>query len=324
MASILDAAVLVGKESTYGTPATLTRAYEAKADSWKIEIEHLESVGFRAGMETLRSDRRKPVAMGGEGTIEVDVLDKGMGLLLEASLGGATGPTQVATTNAYEQVFTSTSTAPTGSYTVQVQRPDADGAIRSFTHHGAMITSWKLAQSVGEFLNLELSFDFEEVDTVTSPGVATYPSDARTFDWTQCAITISGAPVDTTSFELNADLSLKTDRRFLRSNSNKKQPKRGGVPSYEGTLEAEFSDLDHYNSFVAGTIVEIVATWTGREIESGQHYEVTVTLPACQFNGESPEVSLDDMPKQPLPFKVLDNGTDPAVTLKIKSTDTAF
>ena len=36
--SILDAAIMVGVESTYGTPATLTRAYEGKADTFTFSL----------------------------------------------------------------------------------------------------------------------------------------------------------------------------------------------------------------------------------------------------------------------------------------------
>lgn len=324
MASILDAAVLLGAETVYGTPVALSRAYEAKADNFAINMEYMESVGFRAGMETLRSDRRKPVAMGGEGTIEVDVLDKGMGLVWQSLLGGAAGPTVIGVTTAYRQIFTSTSDAPSGSYTVQVQRPDSAGTIRSFTHHGSMIKDWKLSQSVGKFLSVEMNFDFEEVETATAAGTVTYPANALDFDWTQCAVTVGGNAVDASAYELSADLGLKTDRHFLRGSALKKQPKRGGVPSYEGSLDAEFTDLTHYASFVAGTIVPIVATWTGRTISGAETARVIVTLAACQFNGESPSVSLDDMPKQSLPFKVLDNGTDPAVQVEYISADIAF
>ena len=86
MSSILDNAILVGKETTYGTPATLTRAFEAQADTWKREQDALESVGFRAGQQTLRSDRRKQINMGAAGAIELDALTSGLGLLLDGVL----------------------------------------------------------------------------------------------------------------------------------------------------------------------------------------------------------------------------------------------
>jgi hypothetical protein len=54
---ILDAALHVGNEGTYGTAASLTRSFEAKTEDWKREQQRIESVGFRAGMQTVRTDR---------------------------------------------------------------------------------------------------------------------------------------------------------------------------------------------------------------------------------------------------------------------------
>jgi hypothetical protein len=325
MSSVLDQAILVGKESTYGTAATLTRAFEGKADSWKREQNPLESVGFRAGMHTLRSDRRVPINMGGSGEMEMDLLNKGAGLLLQAALGSASGPAQVSTTTAYLQTFESSSGGPADSFTVQVQRVDSGGTLRNFTHKGSVITGWSIAQAVDDFLKLKLSFDFQDVDTATAAGTPTYPASADPFNWSQCSVSIDGGAVSNVSeMEVSADLGMKTDRRFLQSSVLKKRPQRSAVPQFTGSLTTEFESLDRYDEFVAGTIVPIVFTWTGATIEGSEDFSVVVTLAACQFDGESPEASLDDLTTQSLPFRVLHNGTDPAVSIEYKSTDTSF
>lgn len=323
MASILDNAILFGKETTYGTPATLTRGYEGKADSWKRAQEYLESTGMYAGRQAKRSDRRVAINMGGAGALEIDVLNKGFGLILQAMLGSVSGPTQIGATAAYKTTAATTADDPDDSFTVQVQRTDMDGTQRNFTHHGAVLTSWSLSQAVGGLLVASMDFDFEDVDTITAAGTPSYPAATAPFDWTQAAATIDGSAVDIMSFELNADLALKTDRRFLRGSALKKKPCRSGVPQFTGTMEMEFEDLTQYNAFVAGSIVPIVVTWTGAAIDT-EAYEIVVTMPACQFTGESPEASLSDVPKQNLPFEVLWNGTDPAITIEYTSTDTAL
>jgi len=324
MASILDVAILVGKESTYGTPATLSHAYEGKADTYKRVQEQIDSVGFRGGMETLRSDRRTQVNMGGEGSLEIDVLTSGFGLLLQALLGSVAGPTQVAATAAYEVTATSTAADPNDAFTVQIQRVSVDGTQRNFTHHGGVITGWSLSQDVGGLLVANMDFDFEDVDTSTGAGTPSYPSSAVPFDWTQAVVTLDSVSSDLTSFELNADLALKTDRRFLRGSELKKQPVRAGMPTYEGTVSMEYEDNTQYDDFVAGNVIPIVATWTGGLIEAGQNHTVTVTMAACQYTGDAPVSSLTDVPTISLPFKVLDNGTDAAVEIVVKSADTAL
>jgi hypothetical protein len=322
MASILDNAILVGKETTYGTAASLTRAYEGKADTWKRQQEFLSSVGFRGGMHTQLSTRSVPVNMGGEGTLEVDVNRTGFGLLFQSLLGGVTGPT-VVTGTAYKSTFTSTAAGPNDSWTVQVQRVDATGTVRNFTHVGSVITGWSLAQEVGGLLSATLNFDFADVVTNVSGGTPTYVN-SLPYSWVQSSATWNGDPIHLTSWNLEADLGLKTDRRFLRGSAVKKRPVRASVPTFEGTCEMEFDSMAQYDAFVAGTIAPLILTWTGPIITGSTPFELKVTMPAVQFQGDSPEVSLDEMPKQTLPYKVLYNGTDPAVTIEYQSTDTAL
>lgn len=324
MSSVMDNAILFGKETVYGTPAALTRGYEGKADSWKRAQEYLESTGMYAGRQAKRSDRRVAINMGGEASLEIDVLNKGFGLILQAMLGSVSGPTQIGATDAYKTTVATTSDDPADSFTVQVQRSDMGGTQRNFTHHGSVMTGWTLAQSVGGLLTASLNFDFEDVDTSTPAGTPAYPAATAPFDWTMASATVDGSAVDVMSFEVNGDLALKTDRRFLRGSALKKIPCRSGVPQFTGSMEMEFEDLTQYNHFVAGDIVPIVATWTGAEIVTGEVYEVVVTMAACQFTGESPEASLSDVPKQNLPFEVLWNGTDPAIQIEYTSTDTAL
>ena len=166
MSNVLDTAILFGKESTYGTPVTLTHAYEGKADSWKRAQERIESTGFYAGMHAKRSDRIVTVNMGGEGTLEFDILNKGFGLILQAMLGSVSGPTQIAATTAYKTTVATTAADPDDSFTVQVQRTDMGGTQRDFTHEGCVVTGWNISQDVGGLLKASLNFDFEDVNTV--------------------------------------------------------------------------------------------------------------------------------------------------------------
>lgn len=325
MATILDTAILVGEETTYGTTASAwDRAYEGKADSFARSQEPLESIGFRPGMHTVRSDRRRPINMGGEGSLEVDVLDQGFGLLLQAMLGTVTGPTQVGATDAYDIEADSATDLPTPSYSVQVQRIDSSGTKRSFTHKGAVITGWEISQDVNGLLTANLNFDFQDVVTDEVAGSPSYPTGALPFDWTQCAVTVDGSAVDVKTYSLTAELGLKTDRRYLKGSALKARPLRAAVPSFSGTLEVDFQDLTLYNAFVSGEVMPIVATWTGSAIDVSNDFQVVVTLPACQFDGESPSASLDDLTTQAAPFRVLHNGTDPAVTIALVTTDTTL
>lgn len=322
MASILDCALLVGKESTYGTAATLTRAFEAKSDPWTRDQDFLSSNGFRAGRHAKMSTRSVPINRGASGSIEVDMQPTGMGLLLQSMLGATTGPTQQAATTAYKSTFTTTADGPVDSWTVQMQRADAGGTIRSFTYVGAVMTGWKLMQETDGLFGAEFMFDARNEVTNVAAGTPAYVS-SLPYTWQQAAATWNGSPILLNSWELEADLKFKTDRQTLGS-VLKQRPVRVDVPTFTGSMSMDFDGLAQYEAFVAGTIAPLVITWTGANIASTYNFEVKVTLPAVQFQGDTPSVSLGEMPTMNIPYEATYNGTDPAVKIEYTSTDTAL
>lgn len=313
MSSILDAAVLIGEETTYGTAVSLTRGYEAKADTFKRVTEPLESVGMRAGMETVRSDRRRQITIGAEGDLsDLDFMSNGMGLILQSMLGAVSGPTADITT------LTTTSDITPKSFTVQVLRVADDGTVFPFTYPGAVVTSWTISQAVNDFLKLSLNFDARTETTGEAAGTPSYPAGALPYDWTQVAVSLAGSPVDNvTAIEFSGDLGLKTDRRHLNSTALKKLPRRASVPNYAGSVTADFSDSTEFDRYAAGSIFSVEAVWTS----SITDHSVTITAPACQYDGDSPSASLSELTQSTMPFRILDNGTDPAITVVLEASD---
>ena len=325
--SILDAAIMVGVESTYGTPATLTRAYEGKADAFKREQARLESVGFRAGMETLRSDRVVTVPMGGSASLELDVMTNGMGLLFGGLLGGAISPALQDTT-AYLQTYTSTAAAPTDSYTFQILRPELESGTQAYTYHGGKIVSWGVSQSNDGLLVMTLDYDFEDSDVSTGAGTPSYIASQTPFDWSQCTATIDvdGSPtvLNAIDVKFDADLAMKTDRRYLRASALKKEPVRTGIPEYSGEVTIDLEDTVRYAEWVAGTVVDLELKWQGALIESTYYYEFAIRMQACQWTDGNPEASLSDTSVVTLPFRALDDGTNAAVVVTYQNTDSAI
>lgn len=323
---ILDAGLHVGGiEVPYGTAALATRSFEAQVDDFKRSQARLESVGFRSGMQAVRSDRVATINEGGVAKTNLDVLTKGFGMLAQLMLGGVTGPTVQAATIAYKSTFTTTSDGPNRSLTMQMVRPyastDADTA---FTHKGVVCTDWKISHTQGNLLNVDLGLDFQDVVTNIADATPTYPANAAPFDWSMCAVTIDGSSVDTVGLSIDTNLGLKTDRRFLRGSPLKKQPVRAAVPTYQGQLDFEFDSAARYTEWLAGAPHSLVMSWIGSNIASTYFNSFVVTIPAAQWTGESPVVSLSGLPVQSVPFKALDNGTLPVMTIEYTSTDTAL
>ena len=326
MSSILDQVVTVGIEGSFNTAQTSTvRSFEAKADTFTREVEYLQSIGFRRDLQTVRSDRDDTISLGASGSIECDLLTKGQGLLLQHVLGTTSGPTQNGSTTAYKSTFSSDDTGPTGSYTIQLSRTDSGGTLRPYTYTGCTATGFNISQELGSNLSMTIDFDAANEETSTGEATPSYPSGAVPFPYTQAVVAFDGsATTNLTSFSLDGDLSMKTDRKFLAGSATKAQPKRSGVPSYTGTMSAEFASLTDYERFVNGTTFSINASWTGATIESPWAYEFVVSIPVAKLTGSTPVASLDDLSQIEMPFQVLDGGSSAAVTFFYTSTDTSL
>ncbi|MFJ8386219.1 phage tail tube protein [Streptomyces sp. NPDC094438] len=317
----LDAAIGIGKETTYGTAATTTLGYEGKADSWKTTREFIESVGFRAGMQTARADRRNIVNMGGEGELELDILDAGAAALFSAAFDKYDGGKPNVQTGVTVHVFETGPVSESPSFTSQMLRPTTDGKTVAYKHVGCVATEWEIKAEVENAVAATITFDFQDVTHSDKAGDAlpiVYPDKAFAYDWTRTAIALSidgaSVPVDANSLELTGDRGMKVDRRFLRGSALKKTPVRAAMPTYEGTLAGEFTTgaLKVYEAFIAGKVASLAVDFAG--ILPGA--SMKVELAAVQFTGDSPEAAVDEVTVTELPFRVLDPGDGrPAIRL---------
>lgn len=320
----LDASIGIGQEATYGTLSTTVEGYEGHADSWKTTREFIESVGFRAGMQTNRADRRNIVNMGGEGEIEIDVLDAGAGSLFAAAFDKSTVTSNGDGTRTW--VFETSSDMQSPSFSAQMVRPTVDGTKVAYKHLGCVATEWSLTAETEEASVLTVGFDFRDVTHSKNAAdivAPEYPLEAYPYDWTRTNIALTrdgnAVPLMATKLEVSGDRGLNVDRRFLRGNALKEKPVRNAMPTYEGSLEGEFSvdSLGLYEAFVAGEVCGLVVNMSG--LIPGT--SLKVEAPAVQFTGESPEASVDELTVHNLPFRILDPGTAGVAAIKVSYTE---
>ena len=90
-------------------------------------------------------------------------------------------------------------------------------------------------------------------------------------------------------------------------------------------MAAEFSALTNFNKFINGTVfkLEFIATM-GTAIAGSYYPKIHITMPVCVFTGSTPTASLDDLTTIELPFTVLDNGSDAAVTITYQTNSGSF
>lgn len=335
---VLDAQVHIGRETVYGTPVTPTRSIEALVDIASAQREPIQSVGMRAGLQTVRTDRRRMIFKGAEGSIELHPHERGFGMMLRAALGTA-GIAQVGTTDAWLQTFSTDSKAANESITAVIGRPPVDPATAPipWTYSGGVVHELSFEQEVGDGdsgqLKATFGMDFQqELNPDTTPAgevlpAPAYPLSEFVYGWPDLTVEVGAVPVgDTRSFSLSMNNQLARERYYMRGSTLKKQPVRDGVPEFTGKLEFDYADNDIYQSVQSSEILPLVATWKHSDpnaIAPGVTYFLRITC-NVQFTGNTPEVSLEDLPNQPIEFMCLHDGTDPAVTVEYQSDDTAF
>lgn len=316
----LSAQLMMKAESAYGTPVTVDRAYEFNTESISHDLVEIGSGGLGRGT-VLRSDRVKSFTRNHSGDIEMDVLNKNFGLLFQHMLGQNT--VTGATANKTHTCVLD-SLAQQGKFmTVQVGRPDVGGTVRAFTYEGGKITSWELMCDVDGPLKLKTSWDFENVLTATALATPSWVATQEMFIFNEGAVTIGGSTAYAKSLSLTGTRALSTDRRFL--GGTKKEPLAGGMTEIGGSLGMEFEDLTHWGSAIAGTVQAMVFTFTLATIipTTAVAFSLTITLPAVKFLEAKPNVGGPSIVPLSLPFKALDNGSDPVISLVYVTSDTA-
>lgn len=320
-------------EVTYGTPVTTTRFFEFNSESLKLKPSRIVSAGLRSGHRTVRNDRAIPHrGMGAGGSIELDVMTKGFGLLFKHMLGSiATGATTDGKT-----VHTATEGTLLGKmFTAQSNRPfhpaDTDQA---HTYHGTKINSWELVQDVGDgpggVLKLKLNVDCEDEDTSTGLASASYPASMLPFGWLHLAVTIGATPVPVRRARIAGSNNLVgaggMDRAYARGSDLKLEPVEGALRIYEFELLLDFDSLTQANRIKAAVAASmysaVVLTWTQTVLIGGATFPTLVaTIPAARFDEGLVAVESPNPLQQALKGIAAYDGTNSPISIAYGTAD---
>lgn len=321
----LDSQFGFKKETTYGTRAVPDKFFEFRSESLSLEKTFLMSGQLGALSTFQRSTRRAATVREGGGTITMEATNKGMGALFDLLHANAVTPVQQGGTAAYLQTHNIGTTSQTKSATIQIGRPSTDGTVRPFDYLGCMVTEYGFAWDVGDFLTYSMTFDAQEEQTNQTLATLSLPSSLGSFNFTQGALTIAGSNVaDVGGGSITGGQPMKTDRFYLGATGLKAKPIQNAFATVSGTLNADFTDLTHYNRFTAGTIASVVLTFTGPLIAGAFSETIKLTMAACGFNGETPNVDGPDVLNQSIPFVAMYDGTNPPLKIEYTSVDTVI
>lgn len=320
------------EEVDYGTRVAPSRFLDFNSESLKRNQERRESGGIRAGSIVRRADAQAVVPKGGNGDIEHELANKGFGLLFKHMLRATPVITSPDSTNA-PTVRDMTFILGTEdlSLTTQIGRVLADGSgVQPFDYLGCVVEEWEIAQELDAYAMLTLTLDAREEDLAQSLAAASYVDPIARFidgddsaDNLGLAITVAATAFEPRTASISGNNGLKLDRYALRRSSLKKVPLNAEFVGLTGEMEGEFDSMAIYDLFVSGELVPIVYDWKGPEIgTTGFFYGLTITMPSCQFEGETPETSGPGILDQTTPFVIFDDGASEPITVRYRTTDT--
>lgn len=272
----------VKNEVAFDTAVVVDRFFEYSGDPVPVRPipGRTEGTPLRVGSRARRAARVVPYIDHAEGTVELDVMNKGFGFWLQHLLPS------VATTGSGPYVHTATegtSSALMGkSFTAQFNAPlHPAGTNQPLTFSGGKVPKWTLGCDVDGMLTLSLDLWFASFTTGTALATASYPSSMTNFAWSHGVVSVGGSAFDITSFSLEVDQGYQLDRKQIRGNAAPKEPTPGRL-SGSFSLEADFNSLAQFNRVydtdVADLSAAIVGTWTnGTDV-------VTATIPAARFD----------------------------------------
>jgi len=315
----------IKKESVFNTAVTVDRFYEFNSEGTKYTKNTVVGQGLRSGGLTPRANRRVVTTFMGEGDFEIDLPTRGLGLLLSLATGSV--PTGTSASGAYTYTFVAEDLV-SDSFTTQVAVPQYGGTLTYKTLTGCKMTGFELSVGAGDIAKGKFTLDSAGFTTGSSTSATpAYSNFATTnlFHFAQGAITdnVSTTYANIKDFTFTVDNSLKTDRFNLGSAGAKAEQIINGFRTISGKVTAEFTDTVLLDKFMADTTAGLKLTFTGATAGSTTEL-LSITLPACKFDGDVPMVSGPGVIDVSFGFTVYDNGTDAPFTIVYRTLDSTL
>ena len=337
MPSVLDAQFGVAAEATYGTPVAVSRFYEiASGDGFEYRPNRVQGGGLRVGRLGPRRDRRVTPNLDAGGSINLEVLSVGFGLLFNLAMGGT--PTNTVVSGATRQVV-HTLGGPLKPFTGQlgVPRLQADGStvVDPLTAPGCVIPSFGLAMDTSDILKLKVDIDAREILTGTALATATYPAGGSLFSFAGAALysgtytaptataLASGSAQLANVASLSVDVARNADvGRFLFGAAGKKSIPVPAQAEVTGSMTVAYDSTAFRDAHLADSDMSLVANFTAGPLSSGLE-TVQVVVPCIRLEGELPKPS-GETPKMTCNFTALEDGTNPLLMIVQRTADTAL
>lgn len=331
----MDWAWAMAKESTFGTPVTVSRFYPylpGCSFEWDPRPRQGKGVQGGSGRRAMLGSRR--FLPTGQGTLKtvVELEDKAAGVLLDVALGAST---VTPITGGSQQVFHSQVSGTTvPSATIQVQKVLNDGTVRTETYRGCTATKVTIDQPQDDIPTVEVEWDALGMSTATGAATLTYASAPTLFDAYQAAAGWGGTLTVPTTTALGSGLTAITAFRSWKLTIDNQAAVdrwriggRGqplvGAPQITFSAEVEANDTTFATALTAGTQTPFTCTYTtGATLGSG-NTQMQVAIPLLGLNSGLPQ-SGNTPVVHSIAADVLSDGTNRDFYVVIRTTDSGL
>ncbi|MEU7032733.1 phage tail tube protein [Streptomyces sp. NPDC046237] len=321
----LGAQIGIAAESTYGTFVAPTKFPEFTKESLVLKKTTATSSGIAAGRLMALSSRRVVTQREVAGSIEMEVANKGMGLLLQALMGTTVTPVQQGATAAYLQTHTLADTAGK-SLTIQKGVPLTTGTVTDKSFVGCKIVSAEFSCEVGGMLTASFEIDGRDCDEGQTLAAASYSTMAP-FHFGQMGLK-TGTFASETALNGVRKVSVKierpqaVDRIYANQSALKAEPISNDLVKITGSLEMDYVATTVDDLHTSDGATSLVWEFVGPIIASTHAETFRIKLPAVKIDDAPPTVDGFEVIRPTFNFTALYDGTN-AVAIEYMSTDTS-
>lgn len=342
MAGALDHQVMIGAESTYGTPVTPTRGYEwdmsRSTHHWDPNV--VQGTGLQVGDGGFdRADRSVAVTGQGNGVIGLDYQTRGMGMLIDSSFG--TGQSNLVSGTTYQEFITSALTGallPARTVEYGVVRADTGGTVDAYRYAGVTFPKLTIACASGDICKVTSEWDARSQAGPGTVATASYPAGLTTpFHFGQAVITVGGTIVLPTATALATGGTPVTNARnftmVLDNQADTADWALGGVRNQPRVskrvatleIEARYDSAVYDGYLTAHTTVPVTITFTKTdEALSTGFAQLQLVFPACKLDDNDRPAPTQDTPVTPLSMRILKPTTGNAMYIVHRTAATAL
>ncbi|MGW4703267.1 phage tail tube protein [Streptomyces sp. NPDC004285] len=319
----LGAQIGLSAESAYGTFVAPTKFIEFNKQSLALKKTTAQSTGIAAGRLMALSSRRVVTQREVSGSIELEVANKGMGVLLQALMGTSVTPVQQGVTAAYLQTHTLADTWGK-SLTIQAGIPLTTGTVTDKTFLGCKIVSAEFSCEVGGMLTATFEVDGKDSDETQTLAVASYGTTAP-FHFGQMGLKTGSFGTETAldgvrKVSVKIERPLATDRFYANQSALKAQPISNDLVKITGSLEMDYvaTTVDDLHTNDGAT--SLVWEFLGPIIASTYAETFRIKLPAIKVDDAPPTVDGYQVVRPTFNFTALYDGTN-QVAIEYMSSD---